>query len=590
MSDGGPDERTAAVVEEARGRLARIAGREMLRTRAWWVIGAGAAAAMCRPLVMRLADEAPRWSAVTRAIGFFAAGSAFAALVLVALGRRRGRSLLGAARAVDEKLGLDEVVASGFAFARDGKEEPLALLARSRAAEALREAKIAALFPLPAWRPSWKKALGFAGCAAMAIAIGSYDRGLVLALTSPPTADEREAAAELEAAVTELAQRTEKPEGEKAQPKPERDGREKGDDRGGEKGPAIAETAREAARLAKRGDRKGAMEKLEALRGAGAKQAARASGMKEALRKMAEALASPSGKNGQGGAGKPTDPSQSAADSMRLLAQKMRNKEGAGGGEGASDEPKERTLERLERAAEEARRAAAGGKSEGASEAARSLSRAAEALNRGDREAAAQELEKAAERAAKMEQMRAAAAAEALAIAEMLEKSGMLERAIQMALLGREGNGKGENGENGKGEGQGMGREGEGQKGGEGKGNAAGALRSAILARLAAMIGSEKDGDPGNGSGPHMPDHHRSKRAPLEAKGSMRAPSQVGEGARAIQAINGLGKGSEPPASYREVFPSYDAAAEEGLADERVPASRRTAVRRYFQSIRPEQQ
>ena len=32
-----------------------------------------------------------------------------------------------------------------------------------------------------------------------------------------------------------------------------------------------------------------------------------------------------------------------------------------------------------------------------------------------------------------------------------------------------------------------------------------------------------------------------------------------------------------------------DAAAEEGIADERIPAPRRAAVRRYFQSIRPDQ-
>jgi hypothetical protein len=63
----------------------------------------------------------------------------------------------------------------------------------------------------------------------------------------------------------------------------------------------------------------------------------------------------------------------------------------------------------------------------------------------------------------------------------------------------------------------------------------------------------------------------------------------VGEGERAVQAIHGLGRGGEAPAAYREVFPSYDAAAEEGIADERIPAARRDAVRRYFQAIRPDQ-
>src|SRR6185369_8927557 len=75
-------------------------------------------------------------------------------------------------------------------------------------------------------------------------------------------------------------------------------------------------------------------------------------------------------------------------------------------------------------------------------DAAESLSRAAEALSRGDREAAAQMLDRAAERAEAMERERAEAAAEAQAILEMLEKSGVLEEAIEMAMLGREGQGK----------------------------------------------------------------------------------------------------------------------------------------------------
>ncbi len=178
-----------------------------------------------------------------------------------------------------------------------------------------------------------------------------------------------------------------------------------------------------------------------------------------------------------------------------------------------------------------------------------------------------------------------------MAIVEMLERSGALERAIQMAMLGREGAGeKGEQGEKG-GEGLAMGSGEPGGKGGEGpgKGGGRGALRAAILARLAAMGAADPDSDPGTGTGPHIPDRHRAHRDPLAVTGSLRAPSQVTEGARAIQAIQGLGRGTEPPASYREVFPSYDSAAEEGIADERVPAQRRAAVRRYFQSIRPEQ-
>ena len=39
--------------------------------------------------------------------------------------------------------------------------------------------------------------------------------------------------------------------------------------------------------------------------------------------------------------------------------------------------------------------------------------------------------------------------------------------------------------------------------------------------------------------------------------------------------------------AFRDVFPSYESAVEDGLKDERVPAARRGAVRRYFSAIRP---
>src|SRR5262245_50937348 len=42
------EERLLSVVGEARARLGRIAGRELLRQRAWWVLGAGALTAACR--------------------------------------------------------------------------------------------------------------------------------------------------------------------------------------------------------------------------------------------------------------------------------------------------------------------------------------------------------------------------------------------------------------------------------------------------------------------------------------------------------------------------------------------------------------
>jgi hypothetical protein len=613
----GGEQGLFAVVTAARRRLARIAGREHLRRHGWWVLGAGAAAAACRPIAWRLAAEAPPWLGLGRAFGLFAAGSAVAVVALLVAGRRRGPSEVAAARAIDGALGSAEVIASGLAFARDGREEPVVLLARRRAAALAEKVKPAELFALPSLKPSRRASALFALGAVMAIGVGGYNPALATALLTPPTASENAAAAELEDAAADVAEQAQKDAKNPAPEKPQTK-REKGDEKLAGAGPALADKAKEAARAARRGDRRGALEKLEELRSAGQQKAARAGDLGATLRKVAEALApSSSEKQGAGGSGKDAasaSAGKDASEEMRLLADKMKSPEGSGSSGEKGAERAERVLERLERAAEEARRSASEGKSQEAADAARALSKAAASLKRGEREAAAQALQQAAERAAAMEQQRAAAAAEAMAIAEMLEKSGALERAIQAALLGKGGEGSGENGEpmalagagenggkdgsgkegNGGGkDGTGSGKEGTGigKSGSGGKQGATAALRSAILSRLAAMGMADPPQDDGsNGTGPHVPDRHRQKRAPLIAQGSIRAPSQVGEGPRAIQAINGLGKGTEPPKEYREVFPSYDAAAEEGLADERIPAQRRAAVRRYFQAIRPDQQ
>jgi hypothetical protein len=610
-----------AVVAEARARLARIAGREHLKHRAWWALGAGAILAALRPLLWRLGEDAPLWLGAGRAAGLFAAGSAVAAGALIVVGRRRGPSAVGAARALDGALGSAEVLASGYAFAREGRAEPVVMLARRRAAELATSARVPQHFPLPSLRPSLRAASAAALAAAVALGLGAYEPGLAAALLAPPTAGENAAAAALEEAAAQLVEQAPKDVKTPA-PEPPVAKKEKGEDKLPGAGPALSDKAREAARAARRGDRRGALEKLEELRAAGQQRGARAGDLGKTLRKVAEALAPPAAdKRTDGASAAAATPSPSAAESMRLLAEKMKSPEG--GSTGSAGAAQERVLERLERAAEEARRGSGDGKGQDQSEAARALSRAAESLRRGDREAASQALGQAAERAAAMEQARAQAMSEAMAVMEMLEKSGALERAIQMAMLGQDGE-QGENGgegqalagagqEGGDGAGQegaGEGKEG-GGKGGKGKGGkdgsgdgeggtpggkpgggkGASALRKAILARLAAMgvAAAQEGSEASTGSGPHMPDRHRAKRSPLAAQGSFQVTGQVGEGPRAIQAINGLGRGTEPPKEYREVFPSYDAAAEEGLADERIPAQRRAAVRRYFQAIRPDQ-
>ncbi len=159
-----------------------------------------------------------------------------------------------------------------------------------------------------------------------------------------------------------------------------------------------------------------------------------------------------------------------------------------------------------------------------------------------------------------------------------MRNGGALERAIQMAMLGREGED-----EAGQGTGMQMGN-------GEGEGGSpSAALGRAIAARLAAMGVTSPSGAPGTGDGGHLPDRGRSRRKGLEAHGSLHARSQVREGQRAVLAIQGLGRGGESTRAFREVFPSYDAVAEEGIQDESIPAARRAVVRRYFQAIRPGQ-
>jgi hypothetical protein len=113
------------------------------------------------------------------------------------------------------------------------------------------------------------------------------------------------------------------------------------------------------------------------------------------------------------------------------------------------------------------------------------------------------------------------------------------------------------------------------------------ALRRALAERLAAL-GASEGGNPSVARGPgHIPERPGAVREGMDVEEGMHARSQVGEGQRAAAAVRGLGENGEPTSEYRDVFPSYDAMAEEAVDDESVPAARRGAVRRYFESIRP---
>jgi hypothetical protein len=247
-----------------------------------------------------------------------------------------------------------------------------------------------------------------------------------------------------------------------------------------------------------------------------------------------------------------------------------------------------RAVERLKRAAEEARKAKRRAGEEDAGQAeqvARAMSEAAEALAKGDRTSAAERMEAAAQRLLAMEKTRARAEERARQITDLLETSASLERAVQTAMgrsaksgHGREGNeraeGDGDGDRDGKTSSEAGGRNGKG-KSGVGDGRSHGQAR-----------GDQGQGAPSRGGG-HAPDPNDAKRGALKPNGSIAAPSQLGEGQRAILGIRGLGKGTEPPKEYREVFPTYDTAVEEGLEGDRIPAARRATVRRYFESIRP---
>jgi len=497
-------------------------------------------------------------------------------VILRYLGRRRGPRALEAARAVDEVGGHPEVVASGWAFAAEDKDGDLVALAHRRAESAAGRVDVAASFPLPSLRPGRKTVAILIPVVAVAMAIGAYDPVRVAALLDPPTGLESEGAAVLAAAATRMAEAAEREAREAEREREERGGRSSSQER--ESLSEIAERARSAAEAARRGDRERALSELAEVGRAGRDRAARERALSRALSRLSESV---EGRPATRGSRSTPD---AASESLRLLARETRD-EAAREGTNEAEAERQRTLERLSRAAEAMREEAERSGSEEARRAAEELSRAAEELSRGERQAAAEALERAAREAESMERQREAAGRQAEALARLMEATGLLERAVQLAMAGREGESEG--GQPGMGEGQGEG-EGEGEGAGQGGASAdeMAALRRALAERLAAM-GEGQNGRPAPGPGGHIPDRGDADREGIDVEGSARARSDVGEGERATQAVRGLGQNGEPTHEYREVFPSYGAIAEEAIADETVPPLRRDAVRRYFEGIRP---
>lgn len=554
-------------VEATRSRLATMRARELLRRHGGWVVLAAWMLGLARPLLWPLGDSDPVWMGAPRALGL-----ALFAMLLGFMGvygfARRKPSGLQAGRALDARLGLREVIASGWALRADSAEEELA---RARADRAVEDLDLQTLLPLPRIRPRWRSL--FMGVLGLLVVVlgGSYDPALARILTAPPTVAELEGAADLADAAAELEEREQRDEIQ--EPESSEQQRAESD----EPNESLAEQAAQIARDLGRGDRESALQKLRSMRDEANARREERRELDRAARRMAEHLdvsrrePSSTTPSPEGRSESSSETRRDAEESMRLLSRRMRDAESA---ENTNEQERQRTLERLSRAADEARRSG----SRHGEQLAEALSRAADAMNRGAMEEAARRMEEAAARSEQLQAERERMQAQAEALARLLERAGMLERDVQLAMMGRE---PGEEGQMmmAQGDGEGEGQQGDGRRG----------LAEGLAARLAAMGLAEQPGRPGGrddgGRGSTRPGRVREG---LEAHGDLHARSQVREGERAVQVLEGLGRNGEAETQYSDVYPSYGAIAEDALASEDVPAARRDAVRRYFELIRPQ--
>ncbi len=562
-------------VRTASRRLAAGRARTALRRGTWPIVGVASLAAASRPWAWPLDDSAPLWAGTPRA-ALIAAGVGTLLAGLVYLVARKAPSALTVHRTIDRSLGLRDVVASGLALGVHQEGTELERLARLRAEEAATTFDASRL-PVPTLRPRASRAVLGALALLVASLFGGYDPALARVLESPPTVAEHDAAEALEEAVAALA----------TEPQEETDAETDV--------PTLQERARSIARDLSRSDRESALAQLQALREASQARLSAARTLRQQARNLARHLDTRS----RTGSRAPGDPTQTSSESgqdasspstpsgagnrsstratspleqsMRLLARQLRSPQAAG----AQDaQESRRTLERLSRAADEARRAS----DPSAAALAESLNRAAEAMATENWEAAAEALDRAVQQAARMRRAQERMDRTAEALARLLEQAGSLERAVQLAMMGRDAlPGEMEGGMPG------------GAPGAEPSGGARG-LAAELRARLAALGLSEGPAAPGGrsgpgGRGPSAPGPRT--RSGLEPQGDVSAPSRVGEGERAVQVLAGLGQNGEAQTGYSDVYPSYGAIAEDALASDTVPAARRDAVRRYFESIRP---
>ncbi|MBX3207532.1 MAG: hypothetical protein KF764_20960 [Labilithrix sp.] len=570
-----PSRPLAGVVAASRRRLGRLAIREAIGRYAAHLCGAAAVCAATRPLLWPL-EDGHVWKAVVRAVVLGGVGASVALAIVIVRAWRSRPSSLASARRLDASLGLAEIVASGFAFERDGRVDEMASFAVERARRAIvgieLESVLAPAARVRSRRESrWLVAAGAA--AIVGLAVGAIDRLVVERAAHPVTGREETAAAELKKAAEAAANAPRELVGAK-------------DPRADE----MVDAARRASEAAQRGDRRRALDALDDMRKASRALEADERAQARALRSLrdeldgASAAARGAGEaGGAEGASRPARPSATASEAISALKKDL----AAGRGDEASTRKMIERLERAEAAARAASESSAGkggskredasgkggsksgdasGKDERAaawSRVAAALAEAREATARGDAEAAKRAMDRAERELAALE--KASREASGPAMARMAEGASELDRSLHAALRGDRSSGEGRDGSDGRAPG---GRDGEGSG----------------AARTASKSG-EPSGAPGSGPG-------GSDRAPgpeqrrVKVDGALQARADVREGERAASVIEGMGRGGDPRA-YREIFPSYDTVVEDGLREDTVPALRRPTVRRYFSSIRP---
>ncbi len=606
-----PGVTVVTVVEQARRRL-RAQRRASFRVRhgARLFLAAATITAL-RPLVWPLATHQPLSLGPVRSLILLVIGLVTTGLVFVAATRRLP-SALATARRLDIALGLDDIIASALSFAtqRDNRSSGFRELTIQRATNTLRGLPLETILPRPTSPHPRRTIASSVLLMLVAVLVGSFDPAWVSLLQRPPTPEEQALVAALVRVAEEANEAPNDPETIDEEERAREDAYSSGGS-GSETEDALEiarRRANHAADLMARGNREGALRELSAVRSGDREASRRERELDSALRDLARALqraehgtsergsragARQGGEQG-GEAGRAprrarrgkTRPASDVRESLRLLTKRLREPARGSDTETAEAEQR-RTLERLQRAAQAAgERAARPGATEAERAAAQSLNRAAEALSRGERDAAADAMAEAAQRAAELERQRRAMSRAAEQMARLLERAGLLERAVRLAMLNRESQSERD-----------AGREGDGRSGTAGASSerasstAASGARSSALASLAARLAgfeqAESVGTASQLAEPHVPDRRNGRGSTASATRSSRDRVDVHEGTRAVQAIEGLGVDGEPTQAYRDVFPTYDAVIEDALENDHVPPARRDVVRRYFESIRP---